>query len=103
MAHFGGCSRLVLAVISAMALSTPLAPGAAATPISDQMAADMYKSCYDYCIGGTSADDCKHMCTCSIRLTEKQLTLEETQALGNGTASADVVARMNAISAQCSQ
>jgi predicted outer membrane protein len=86
----------------ALAVAAPLGTEAEATPISDQMAADMYKQCYDYCLGGESEDFCRSSCTCSVRLTEKQITVEEATALGNGTASPEVQARLAAITRQCS-
>jgi hypothetical protein len=103
-AWMGNRMRKVKALSSAvfaLALAAPLAP-ASATPISDQTAADIYKSCYDYCIGGLSEEDCRQSCTCQARLTQKRLTLEEAMAIGQGTASAEVMARMEAITKQCS-
>ena len=53
-------------------------------------------------LGGESEDFCRSSCTCSVRLTEKQITVEEATALGNGTASPEVQARLPAITRQCS-
>ena len=89
-------------MVVALAVAVPFGTEAEATPISDQMAADMYKQCYDYCLGGESEDFCRSSCTCSVRLTEKQITVEEATALGNGTASPEVQARLPAITRQCS-
>jgi hypothetical protein len=102
---WGNCMMRFTALSAAalaLAVAVPLGTEAEATPISDQMAADMYKQCYDYCLGGESEDFCRSSCTCSVRLTEKQITVEEATALGNGTASPEVQARLAAITRQCS-
>jgi hypothetical protein len=101
MVHFIRTSRTVLVLVLAIAFAAPLGREASSTPVSDQMAADMYKSCYDYCTGGESEDFCRSSCTCMIRLSQKQLTLEEEKAIGAGTASPEVMARFDAITKQC--
>jgi hypothetical protein len=101
MMHRKGISRLVLALVAAGAFAVPFGPPASATPISDQTVADIYKSCYDYCLSGLSEDECRSGCTCEARLAQKQLTLEEATAFVQGTASPDVMARLEAIVEQC--
>jgi hypothetical protein len=92
----------IWALAWAVALIVPSGPSAQATPISDQTAADIYKSCYDYCVSGLSEDECRSSCTCQARLTQKQLTFEEAMALGQGSATPEVMARLDAIIKQCS-
>ena len=64
----------LLAAALALAVAVPFGTEAEATPISDQMAADMYKQCYDYCLGGESEDFCRSSCTCSVSTALRKLS-----------------------------
>jgi len=98
-------SRSLAAMPLAVAAHLSLLNAATATPISDQKAADIYKGCYDYCIGGMRQDDCAHICTCSARMIQRQMTLEEAMAVfgGQRQASPELQSRADAITRQCSR
>ena len=103
MAKSRRISPIVLAFLSAAALTIPPVAAAQATPISDENAAELYKQCYDYCIGDDTAESCQAGCTCMIRLTQKQFTLEEVIAMAKNAASPETLARTEAISKQCNR